>query len=474
MDELEEALASMQTAWLAGRSALDAVPPAWRNATGRDEIAALALAGHAAEVLSYPVPSTVLREIPLLPALAVALLPDAFRGRFRRLLALIRKDGALESALIAFVLSRGYAAHPADWMPGVRDDWVPDVYGPWLDWVRTDQSRVAPDEIITPDNYDHWSWQDKRRRLADLRISDPAAAREIIAAKAASEPADRRLILAGLLGAGLSELDVPFLEVLAGDRSVRVQALAAGLLGRLGRGAGNTAFAEELAASVELRSAGLLLRRKKLFFVELKTRPQKLRRSELFGLVSLRDLSAALGVEESLLLQSLPEGSASDLQDFVACVATSGTEASVRSLIALLLAEKDAAGSLLVPLAERLTDPDQQALVASYSSRDTDLFATTFQLAGAWTGRLPLKSVAASPSYQTMSEHLDAIVRGAEKTMATAENLLPSALLRLGLLLESAGARALLAACVGRGMSPADPRLEMLEFNIELQREPST
>jgi hypothetical protein len=58
--------------------------------------------------------------------------------------------------------------------------------------------------------------------------------------------------------------------------------------------------------------------------------------------------------------------------------------------------------------------------------------------------------------------------------MATAENLLPSALLRLGLLLESAGARALLAACVGRGMSPADPRLEMLEFNIELQREPST
>ena len=474
MIDLEDALASMRTAWLAGRPGLEAVPVAWRQAIRGDEIAALALAGHASEVLACPVPSTALQERALLPRLSMPVLPDAHRGRFRRLLESKRKDALLESALISFLLTRGYAAHPADWMPDARDDWAPEAYGPWLDWVRADVSRVAQDEIITTENYEQWSWQDRRRALAEMRMSDPVAARDIIAAKAATEPAERRLVLVGLLATGLSANDAQFLEGLAGDRSSRVQALATGLLGRLGHGAGNVVLAAELAASVELRNAGILSRRKRLCFVELKTRPQVLRRSELFRLVPLCDLSAALGVDEPSMLQCLPEGSATDLQDFVACVAMSGTEASIKSMIGLLMSDKSEVGGLLVPLVERLGDAARRELVASYSGRDSDLFATTFQLAGPALGQLPLKIASTSPSYLTIRSHVDALVKGPDKDLSAAENLLPAALLRLGLLLDGPGAAALLSYCVDRGVSPADPRLEMLEFNIALQREPST
>ena len=84
--------------------------------------------------------------------------------------------------------------HPADWMPTPRDDWAPDLYAPWLDWI-SGEAKSEPKSDLTAETYDQWSWAERRVELAALRKREPAAARAIIAAKAASEPAERRLKL---------------------------------------------------------------------------------------------------------------------------------------------------------------------------------------------------------------------------------------------------------------------------------------
>src|SRR4051794_25853329 len=117
MHEIETALAHLRTAWLTGRPAHDAAPQAWRDAVGDDELALLALAGQAADVLTRPDSSAAFVERALLPSLSTPTLPDAHRARFRRLLAPPKNAPSLEHPLIAFVAARGYAAHPADWLP---------------------------------------------------------------------------------------------------------------------------------------------------------------------------------------------------------------------------------------------------------------------------------------------------------------------------------------------------------------------
>lgn len=478
MHEIEAALAQVRNAWIAGRPALERAPEGWRAVIGTDdELALVALAGHATDVLLRHAPSAPLAARPLLPALALPPVPDAVRPSFRRILAAPRNLPSLERPLVALAAARAYAAHPADWMPVAKDEWVPDPYAPWLDWVRAEAAATPSDSQITAENYEHWSWTERRTALASLRARDADAARAIIAARAPNEPQERRLRLVELLDARLSDADVPFLESLAKDRSERVQVLARNLLARLGRGseaAESAALATELAAMVELTRVGFIRRRKQLVMKPLKTSAQQARRRSLFRLVSLAELATALQGSELELVESVPDGAITDVADFTMCVGATGSIPAVHALIERLLEDKDAPAALLPPLAERLPPSEREAMLPQVMSRDGDLFESTLAIAGTSLGKVPLAALVASPNYTTLERNVKGLVRGDDAERTAALHILDQLLPRVGMLLDGSSARALLGQVTAWGLSPAEPRLDMLHFNASLTPESAT
>lgn len=471
MHELTASLAQIRNAWLAGRVAIDAAPLEWREAIGNDELALLGLAGHAIDVLSQQSPNAALETRPLLPILEAPLLPSATRARFRRLLASPKAAPSIELPLIAFVAARGFAAHPADWMPDVKDDWIPEIYAPWLDWVRAETALAVVADALNQESYDRWPWSERRKALAAMRQQDPAQALAIIAAKASGEPAERRLRLIETLQIGLSDRDADYLGTLAKDRSDRVQALSRALLARLGLGGDTSELAAELAATLELKTVGLIKRHKQLVIKALKTGAQMMRRRELFGLVPLPSLAAALNASELDLAESAPDGAFHDVLDFVGCVAATGSDAAVRALVGPLLDANDAHAAAVRPLMERLSAEERRVWLPRIVARDIDMFETTLAIAGQALGQETLSTVSASPNYATLKSSVEAYAHGDDAGRAAATRTLDILLPRLGLLLDTPSARALLDEVTSWGLSPAEPRLDMLHLNIALTSE---
>ena len=471
MRDLDASLAQLRNAWIAGRPAIESAPPAWRDAIGEDELALIALAGHASDVLTQRAPGTALIDRPLLPHLNAPFVPESLRGRFRRLLARPQNLPSLERYLIAFISARGLAAHPADWMPDAKDDWAPDLYAPWLDWIRADTRAAAPsDDEISSENYELWSWTERRRALAALRARDPAAALAIIAAKAGAEPAERRVRLIELMQVRLSETDAEFLETLAKDRSDRVRALSRGFLARLGRAGDTAALAAELAEMMSLEKVGLINRRMRLRMAALKTGAQHQRRHELMQIVSLGALANALGATELQLVEA-PEWQLEEVHAFSAMTAETGSDEAVRTLLTNLMRECETPLGALLPLTARLNTAERVAMLPGLMQLDGPVPEATLEIAGDSIGALPLSALAASPAGSAIRANVEAAAGTDDNLRRNAVPILEQILPRVGLLLDQAGARALLAQIKSWGLSPAEPVLDMLHFNAALTLE---
>jgi hypothetical protein len=471
MQELEASLARVRSAWMAGRSALDHCPAEWREAVAgqHGEAGLAALTGHATSVLFRNVPGTALEPRPLLPALALPVIAEPLRPRFRRILT--AKGGpSIERHLIDFIAARGYCVHPADWLPSPTDDWVPDLYAPWLDWVRAETTAKADQTALTAETYDRWSWAERRAELARLRLADPTAALSIIAAKAASEPAERRIRLLDILESRLSEADAEFLESLATDRSERVQAMAQAYLARLGKVADTGDLATELADTVTLGKVGLIKRRTRLVIKSLNNSAQNARRRELFALVSVSALARALGVSETQLVEAPPDGPADGIDSFLQMMAATGSDAALRSLLNGMLADDSTPVSQLRLLAPRLTAAERRALLPQVMARDAEGLETTIAIAGRELGAMPIAALLASPTYTALSRLLDQLnVEDPQRTSRT--TALGAALNRIALLLDAPGAADLVARVRIWGLSPADPKLDLLHLNAALTTE---
>ncbi|WP_119302776.1 DUF5691 domain-containing protein [Dongia deserti] len=456
---------------MAGRSALEHCPVAWRDGTSGDggECALIALTGHATAVLFRPAPPAPIAPRPLLPALAFPTVPEGARPRLRRLLA--RKNGAsLERSLIDLVTARGFAMHPADWMPSPRDDWAPDLYAPWLDWVRA-ESKAAPASDLTLENYDQWSWAERRVELAALRQRDPAAARAIIAAKAATEAAERRVKLIEILENNLSADDAEFLATLAKDRSERVQALASAYLARLGRHSDSDALAKELAEMLEVGKVGLVTRRTQLVIKPLKNATQNTRRRELFKLVSFSNLAQALGLSEQQLLESAPAGVEDGIAEFVQMIGATGSDEARRLLLDRMVHDTDFPFAHARWLGPRLTPTERRAVLSPVLVRDPNLFETTVVLMGSTLGEAPISALEKSPGYAALESSIASVLEADDKTRTTIEPMLESTLNRVALLADARAAAELISRVTSRGLSPADPRLELLHLNAALTQE---
>ncbi|MBL8536260.1 MAG: hypothetical protein JNM59_02520 [Hyphomonadaceae bacterium] len=471
MLELDAALAQVRNAWIAGRSALESAPSAWRDAVGEDELALIAIAGHAGDVLTQHAPGAALIDRPLLPRLAAPFVPEALRARFRRLLVRPKNQASLEQHLVAFITARGFAAHPGDWMPDAKDDWAPDLYAPWLDWIRADARAVAPsDDEISVENYDLWSWTERRRAVAELRGRDPVAALAVIAAKAGGEPAERRVRLIELMQIRLSEADAEFLESLAKDRSDRVRTMSRGYLARLGRAGDTTALAAELAEMMTFEKAGIINRRMRLRFASLKTAAQHQRRQELMQIVSLGALASTLGATELQLVEA-PDWQLDELRAFIAMTAETGGDMAVRALLANIMRERETPLATLLPLTARLSVAERTALLPDLMQLDGHQFEASLEIVGDALGAVPLSALAASPSNNAIRANVEAAAGADDNMRRNAMAILEHILPRAGLLLDQAGAKALVVQVTSLGLSPAEPMLDMLHFNAALTPE---
>lgn len=471
MDELEASLARVRNAWMAGHSALEHCPAEWRDAVEgqRGEAALASLTGHAASVLFRAAPSTPLQPRPLLPALASPVMAEGLRPRLRRILS-AKSGTSIERPLIDLIAARGYGVHPADWLPAPGDDWAPDMYAPWLDWVRAETRANGEHAGLTAETYERWSWAERRVALMQLRGTDPAAALSIIAAKATSEPAERRVRLLEILGTKLSEADAGLLESLAKDRSERVQAMARAYLARLGRTHDSADLATELADMVALGKVGLIKRRTRLVIKSLNIAAQKARRQELFTLVSLAALARALGISELQLVEAPPDGPADGLDAFLQMTAATGSDAAVRALLNEMLADDSTPVSQLRALTPRLSAAERRPLLPQIMARDADGLETTLDIAGRDLGAIPIAPLLASPTYTALSRLLDQL--NVEDPQRASKNAaLGTVLNRIALLLDAPGAADLTARLAIWGMSPADPKLDLLHLNAALTTE---
>jgi hypothetical protein len=144
VDDLDDTIARLRAAWMAGGAALKHCPPEWLPAIGdgpQAELALAALASQALHSVFRPAPGGPLVARETLPPLAHPPVPDALRPRVRRLMT---AHPWMLKHLLMFLAARGVTMHPADWLPAKRSDGLPALYAPWTEWVNGGPASPKP------------------------------------------------------------------------------------------------------------------------------------------------------------------------------------------------------------------------------------------------------------------------------------------------------------------------------------------
>lgn len=343
-----DALGGVLTRWTMGSAAASAAPSAWREALGEEpgeaELRLLALSGQflGAAVIAEPQggQAAALRVLPDVPRLALPVVQDALRPLVRRAMRQIDNDEG-RGEVLHFLAERGWAVHPADWMPSAEECLAPDIYASWRDWAHgaasgdTKGARVTDE--LTAETWDAFYPAEREVAFRTLRQRNPDAARALLEAKLSGEDAKVRLRLVEALAHQLSEVDAPFLETLsANDRAPKVKAQAAMLLARLGRMSAGEDVAE-LAGFFEVHTKGLLRRARELRARPLKTNAQKSRRDSLLAEADFCAFASALELEPLELIGAWGWGT-----EFSLDLALSG------------MAERSAPDEIVVALADHI------------------------------------------------------------------------------------------------------------------------
>lgn len=175
-------------------------------------------------------------------------------------------DDTAAAALALAIARRGFRLHPFD-IPRLKAfvSKNADVLGIHPDevagQVAAGDNAWASWEVLDPSSWMLATPARKAAYIAEMRASDPAGARALVAAQLPLEKADVRLRLIDALATGLGPDDQPLLESLTADRAPTVKQAATRLLARLpGTGAAAEQIAE-LLSRIRRGSTGLLRKR---------------------------------------------------------------------------------------------------------------------------------------------------------------------------------------------------------------------
>ncbi|MER9629048.1 DUF5691 domain-containing protein [Mesorhizobium sp. M0296] len=470
MNESEQTgLAAMRDCWITGGATFDLAPAGWKAIAGgaspdEQERRLLAIAAQALDVALRPAAPTTLKRRPLLPRLALPVLPPRFRPLLRAALK-HAADARRKARVAALVASRGFVLHPMDWTPSDQNS--PDVYAPWIDWQASmNGERLAPQEKLTAENWDEFYPAARRLALADMRRTDPTSARMLIEAKASGEPAEVRLVLVELMRFGLSAEDVPFLKSLSADRSGKVRELAGRLLARLGEhvrpsDGGPDDPVAELAAFITEGRSGFIRRRTIYTPAKLKSQAQEQRRAELFEICNLVDLTERFNTTEAEFIGGWQFGADNKADILIArMVAASGSEAALTQMADTLIAEGGKPALFVLHLMPRLDNRRKRVLIRLILKETT--YLGMINLAEGidvdwleWDDLTNGQALAALRSAAGGKD--DAARRGLDDVLET-----------IGFLATATTAAKLIDDMVAAGVPPAAPSLGLLRLNASL------
>ena len=471
MAETEQAaLAAIRDCWITGGPAFERAPEVWRTAIGdaeaeEQERCLLAILGQAYQVGHRPAVPAGLTVRPLLPVLALPILPDGIRPHFRS--ALRQAGGSADQARVLVLLAgRGFVAHPFDWMPKSSDLDLPLVYAPWIDWMAGgDPGTSRGTRALTLETWESFYPATRRALLTELRRFDPDAARSLIEAKAHIVPAEERTALVLVLQQALSEADAPLLKSLLTDRSGKVRDQAARLLARLGHtiapeqgGTDPQAFMD----FVSVHSGGIPARGTEIIPTKPKSASRARERQELFMQHSLGTFCNVLELEPHELIAGwrFAEQRAAD-ELLAAMVLCSGSDQAIARLVDAVLARSDDLPLFLRLLAPQLSDGQVRALVLK--TLDGDLAALA-QFAACETqavGWLDAPALLGSAAFGALATAITEANENQRDTVARA-------LMAAGLLASADAAQAAIDASVAAGLPPSDPALGILRLNAAL------
>ncbi|QOZ68641.1 DUF5691 domain-containing protein [Bradyrhizobium arachidis] len=458
-----EAMGAVVTRWTMGSAAASAAS-FWNAELGDDPVEAelrlLALSGQFLGATVTTEPSSALRVLPDIPALALPTVPETLRPLVRRILA-ASKDAASRTETVHFLAARGWTTHPADWMPDANDDDAPDVYAAWRDWAAFTAAgattRRQTGDQLTAENWEDFWPAARKAALIGLRRRDPSAARVLLEAKLGGENADARLRLLSLLSERLSGDDAAFLEELAAsDRAPKIKALATSMLARLGHGPAAGEDVAELAGFFSVKMKGLLRRSHVIHIETPKTPAQWQRRKALLDGTDLMSFSGTLGLSPQDLIAAWdwnvdPAADAG----LIKLILETGTDAQLEQA-AGIVSQHDATG-LIVALAPRLA-PAERARFAAAGLRTHGIGFEMAQVIAGAAARLddPLSAPAGAKLLAELQRD------DAKPSDHVAE------LHALGLLASRTAAQQTLQRLTGAGLLQGDPRLDTLRLNAAL------
>jgi hypothetical protein len=452
----------VMTRWTMGGAAAGLAPSSWKDAIdGSDavegELRLLALTGQYLGLCVGPTPSSALVAMVDIPALALPMLPATHTPLARRCLKAL-KESQGQRDLIHLLAARGYAIHPADWMPSRHDDKVPDAYALWRDWAeaQANQDKSAQDahDVLTKANWADWWPAARRNALADIRTREPAQATALLAANAGGESAEVRLTLIQCLATGLSDADAPYLESLSADRAPKVKALAASLLARLGRGSGSSEDAAELAGFFEFQTKGLLRRTRILVPRPIKTPAQRNRREALFAQVDVSAFARALGVTAEDLIVLWPFGTDAHADySFASLCEQTAADAWIAALCARLMSETALDVSVILALRPRLNDGQRDGFARRILAATGGNFRSALAMAGAG---------------MDMERLIETAAGKALVAAASSDRDVTLELHAIALIASQAAARGAIERLTKSGLMESDPRLDLLRLNAAL------
>ena len=478
MHEIEQAFARIKGRWMTGGSAVEQAPDPWTGLLDgidplRRELRLVALAGQATQLAFEPLAPDDLIAADDLPALKLPPLPTEVRALFRRLLAASKSDRGRQDALLTLVACRGYAAHPADWMPDPADDDVPAIYTPWIAWQRnrTGESQFADvADDLNEENWGTFSPAERRAELAEMRRGSPSVARDLIASKAGSEPAEQRYRLIALLANQLTDDDVDYLESLQNDRSGKVKTLAAALLARLGHLAEPGELEAELADFLKVGKQGLLSSKPKVSARKLKTDAQYRRRAELFELVSLAGLCGVLDLTPDQFLAAWDLKTDARATEALALMVAETAGDELLPEFADQLATTDAHSVGCMPIvANRLSDVQRGELAVKLMGLRSASLSDVVACAGTSLGEMAMDTISAAPACDDLISSIAIFSQeDASASRTRRENIAGTELFNLGLLADTPAAASVATMAVEAGIMSVDPKLDMLRFNEQL------
>lgn len=479
--QTQRQLQQFQQRWLVGdgASAVPALHLLANNTLTNDEqnLTALALFSQAQLFVKAQTPAE-LQPMPELPMLSLQLLPTRYRAAFRRLQSELRQHPLAMYALLSQLAAFNYAPHPLDWLPKATDGLLPKQLLPWLyfHWGYFDK----PELNIT--TWPLFSASQKAVLLKQMRETQPEAARALLQACLAQEPADIRAALLSVLQFGLERADLQLIEQFANERAASVRTICWHLQLQLGLAIERQTPPTEITEWLQQERYGLLLQRKKIVAREPKNSVQGQNLLKALAAVDLIALASnfGLGIDEFFEQWSFADhqsnfGSLVN-QTLLQCAAMQLTAASMRLLLARIA--KDVVAE--IPIKKLTLDTLLNRLSRSERSEYVQLIMTRCQADTAITdfAELNIEHFAwLTPEVfkkHIFKQQLSTALAEYTKAKDDSTNLrkLTHLMHWLGLMLPTSSAKIVRQSAIEAGIASNDAMLDTLSFHLSLQQGP--